>query len=258
MPVKEDEMRSDMHKLLCLRGRYGSRDGDKRRSDSRRVRKKLQLVYGEDEDGKFVESTALSRHKMGRFSSGGGSKEFGEYFAPLEGWLHKQVGRHWDDIYSEFRSVMNKDSAVRIHAFSHFFSWFEMHVEIVGSDVYDVSRDWKLSGGDLYVHPETRLLCKVPRAPAKESKDFALPIRLSGTTFLVKMDGIWYRVVYSREVTVNDFDAKRPLRIQNIGNPKFFSVLSMDATYTKRQLGRKELRLRGLSNGHGTLGEVGA
>lgn len=260
-------MRQDMHKLLCLRPRVRSSDRDADRTFPRTKRNKLHLVYGKDEDGEYVESNAPVAYKMGRFWCGGGTKEFGEYFAPLRRWLDKQVGRPWNLVYKELRSVVNKDNAVRAHALVHVSQWVQDHVH-VGEDgrLLSYRNGWELADGQLYLHPETKILLRYRRKPEPSAKPAPHFHKIDGSTILLCKEGIWYRIQYSREIEPSDFEKPhwererigkypqnffgdpdcRTLKcklktVNGISNPDYLG-------FTKKQLSGKELRHYGLKN----------
>ena len=93
-------------------------------------------------------------------------KELNENLAPLERFLHKQVGRPWDKIYSEIRENINPDSAVQKHVLDHLWQFVNKDVVIKNNHPFVIkySRDYSpLRRGDLYVDPDSKLLCEVKK-----------------------------------------------------------------------------------------------
>lgn len=192
-------MRKDMHKLLCERPRNGHKDRDRDREiPARRYSQRLELVHGEDDDGKYVESNSPSSMKMGKGC--GGTKALNENLNPLYRWLDKQVNRPWDKVYSELRKRIDVRSAVQLHIMEHLWDRVERDVEIVDGEACAKMESWegRWRSGQLYVNPETGILCK-----AKSESKFRGPrqdprvTKLDDTTFLCQIKGIWYEVTYS-------------------------------------------------------------
>ena len=97
-------------------------------------------------------------------------KEFSDLLGPLEGFLRSRVGQKWDDVYSEIRERINPSSTVQIHIMGHVFQ-FIYEKTFLGDDghIYatKISRFWggtpfRVSYGDLYVHPISGLVCAMP------------------------------------------------------------------------------------------------
>ena len=94
-------------------------------------------------------------------------KELNENLEPLKRYLRRQVGRPWNDVYSEISQHLRPTDAVQQHVRDHVRWEVELHARIIDGEVYDQPR-WgarlKLRDGDLYVHPETGILCDVKTA----------------------------------------------------------------------------------------------
>lgn len=271
-----------MHKLLCLRPRHNHKDGFSDRRDAQEQRKTPKLIHGVDEDGEYIESNAPKTGKMGRFWSGGGTKDFGEYFAPIRRWLEKQVNRPWDKVYADLRTVVNGDSAVRQHALVHLDGWMERHCIERDGKIYQGGGygryigTWELPDGALYVHPRTGLFLRYKRKiKAPKAKDPTL-LKVSNKVFLLQIEGIWYSIEYCRNVGRTDFgeyhpNYRRPGKYfgpKQIGLPvnirldvRRSYVIKYDSkgkayhdenpdqlTYKKKQLSSKELRKYKLEN----------
>ncbi len=95
-------MRDDMDRLLVTRPRWGHR------YPLRGVRRRRRERYDPD---------CAPRHE----SMGGRqrTKYSSEYFSPLIRFLRKQVGRKWDDVYSEIRRTVKPDGVIQQHLYVH-------------------------------------------------------------------------------------------------------------------------------------------
>ena len=141
---------------------------------------------------------------------------------PLERWLFKQVGRPWDDVFSEASKNFKKKSINKLYAktVSKLLDWFVVRdVEMVGGIPFE--RNW-LNGvhevgafkEELYVHPTTKILCKHKMAPVikvplpetfRELRRIQKPSGYVASTWfgpvlywyeaIEKFDGIWYFVI---------------------------------------------------------------
>src|SRR5262245_31301513 len=98
-------MRSDMHKVVIERPRWNPGPGKQGRRDN--------LPYE-----LLPKFEGIKRpHVLG--------KGLTDLLGPLKRWLYSQVGRAWNDVYSEACAVIKPDSIVRAHTSRHicFSSW---------------------------------------------------------------------------------------------------------------------------------------
>jgi hypothetical protein len=54
-------------------------------------------------------------------------KWFSDLLGPLRRWLQSQVGRPWNDVYSEACAVIKPDSIIRAHVKTHLLEFVERH-----------------------------------------------------------------------------------------------------------------------------------
>jgi len=96
-----------------------------------------------------------------------------DLLGPLKRWLQSQVGRPWNDVYSEACAVIKPDSIIRAHVKTHLLEFVLRHTfmhkgEVSFLDLWggicpvlsEQSR-WRL----FYIHPETGILEAIPRKP---------------------------------------------------------------------------------------------
>ena len=262
-------MRKDMHKLLCERPRNGHKDRDRDREiPARRYSQRLELVRGEDEDGEYVESNSPSSMKMGKGWTGGGTKELNENLNPLYRWLDKQVNRPWDKVYSELRQRIDVRSAVQLHIMEHLWDRVERDVEIVDGVACAKMESWegRWRSGQLYVNPETGILCKAKvKSKSKGYKQDPRVIKVDDLTFLCQIKGIWYEVTYSHKPPKGPFInrvwcknggykdtdevvLKFEAQYRNLSDLEKRAYKSWWIPFAKVQLSSKDLRKRGLQN----------
>lgn len=96
-------MREDMSKLLVERPR---RRGSKKRNRRHPLNAPLSR------DGEDVSKLSMKKSWISH-------KELNENLAPLDRYLRSQVGRLWDDVYSDICQHLNRNSAVQYHVFQH-------------------------------------------------------------------------------------------------------------------------------------------
>jgi len=92
-------MRSDMHKVIVERPRYGGHGARKGRSQR---------------DLEDLPANAGMRRPYGYWG-----KQLDDHLAPIRRFLHKQVGRPWDKIYSEICSGLRAGHPLRDHLLRH-------------------------------------------------------------------------------------------------------------------------------------------
>jgi hypothetical protein len=94
-----------------------------------------------------------------------------DLLGPLKRWLQSQVGRPWNDVYSEACAVIKPDSIIRAHVKTHLLQFVQrntfMHDGVVsylatgrGGGIRPVLSE-KFFRRVFYVHPETGLLEKI-------------------------------------------------------------------------------------------------
>jgi len=158
-----------------------------------------------DEDGFDIDRFELpkvlpiSRHRQ----YGWNCKEFSDLLGPLRKCLRKQVGRPWNDVYSELCESLDQRSLSGIHIWGHVKSEVELYPVIRRDGV--ICRGYRFHWhGDpltplqgLYVHPRTGILCyieeRTKRYRRPENPDIK-KIDEFHNYELIK--GIWYFVTY--------------------------------------------------------------
>jgi len=116
-------MRDDLDKLICESERFGSTR--KYQLVRRRKGQGFNWRADLDEDGHYhgpVKQGMRRPHKERWLA-----KDFGEHLSPLRGLLHKNVGRKWDDVFSELRQRFKPDSATHIHIYSHLMQYVSLY-----------------------------------------------------------------------------------------------------------------------------------
>src|SRR5882762_402138 len=144
-------MRPDMHKVVVERPRHGRGWATS----------KAPLKPPFDESPRYESMKANHTRR----------KWFSDLLGPLRRWLQAQVGRPWNDVYSEACAVIKPDSIIRAHVKTHLLQFVERHTFVHEGKVavLDTHRgdgirpvmSQRFGRSTFYVHPETGLLEKI-------------------------------------------------------------------------------------------------
>lgn len=172
-------MRDDMHKLIKENGRNGGGWA------------KIKPVGIDDEDN-------VARQAMRPRVGGWNLKERHDWTAPLERYLASQVGRAWDDVYSEIcahnsiHSYTQRDVREAVD--------YLVHTNIVIEDgaphTTEGNRIWR----NFWVHPETGVLTKAPEAKRYRWRGYRKnynQVPCDDTHKYVQIEGLWYMVTFA-------------------------------------------------------------
>jgi len=118
---------------------------------------------------------------------------------PLQRFLHSNVGRPWDDVYSEMKQSLDSRKVTGRHIFEHVEWEVELH-PVIGEDgkiykSYPHYSERPLLQG-LYVDPRTGLLCWAEQeefAPPPPEITYIPHTKFSGD---LKIDGIWHFITF--------------------------------------------------------------
>lgn len=152
-------MRSDFNRVLTEDPRRGSR------TKFREYRRAKGNAVFDDEFSGGKESM-MKRRRIAK----GERKSFGDLLGPLEGWVFKQVGKNWDDVYSEVCRLFDRRSQIKDHVHQHIFRDFvETNTKFIDGKVcvFDRWNGWvpieKRFRRNFYVHPVTGVLCNAEK-----------------------------------------------------------------------------------------------
>jgi hypothetical protein len=131
----------------------------------------------------------------------GGYKMLNENLAPLRRFLERQVGRPWDQVFSEIAARLRADSTVQQHVRDHLQDFVATRPRR-GISTWYRRGDAALWHQPLYVDPRDGILKRTDRLPAARKRAKAgspvIPpaerIELSSARELRCIDGIWYDV----------------------------------------------------------------
>lgn len=195
-------MRYDMGRVVIEKERRGSRN----------LGRKVH-TFGKIVDGEYYGPTKIpiSRHRQFGYES----KEPTDVLSPLNGYLKKQVGRAWDDVWSELCQNLRKGGIGVSHI-------LEAHVDVYhkcwwgeGTGPYNQGKIgfygarigsrigcWPVGDGDLYVDPETGLLAQWgehKRPSWKQHQPLSLDrMYARDGMWYVRIKGLWFLGTYSK------------------------------------------------------------
>jgi hypothetical protein len=191
-------------------------------------------------------------------------KWFSDLLGPLRRWLQSQVGRPWNDVYSEACAVIKPDSIIRAHVKTHLLEFVERHTFMHDGKVCILDTTYR--GGVkpvtetgwrrslFFVHPETALLEPIPKLSkrawrARESKPPATCHWIRNNVALQKVRGLWFEChfeVVPVGVRFRSYDhalERVVTRSALTRHDKEYCLCTL-----KRQLSKRELRRFGLRN----------
>ncbi|HEY6401541.1 MAG TPA: hypothetical protein VI479_09040, partial [Blastocatellia bacterium] len=180
-----------------------------------------------------------------KYIRAGEIKYFSDFLSPLRRFLRTNVGRLWDQVYSEMKEHLDDRKVTGRHVFEHIESEVETH-PLIGDDgkFYTTGYDGRLYPiREFYVDPRTGLLCWSDEKPPWRRRDKSIQkadyVHLSANTCYVKMNGIWYFIEYKTSVENLALSQKIPAIRES-------PILML----RKKQLSRKELKAAKLKNDH--------
>lgn len=182
-------MREDMYKVIVERPR--------RRKDGNANAKRLR----NDQDGPMRLGTRV----------GYGYRNLNENLAPLRRYLHAQVGRPWNKVFSEICAGIDRRNTVQQHIHQHIRDFIAINVEVRDGQLVDLADRWGFLRTDsgisqeLYVDPRTGLIRRnksyrswrhqADERQRRERTDTATRRRIvDERTILLLLDDVWYRV----------------------------------------------------------------
>jgi hypothetical protein len=242
-------MRYDMAKLLTEAERYGSSN------PSQKWGKRLKYDSDSDYEDE-VTRVSMSRKK----AYGYDCKTLSDVLNPLKGYLRKNLGRLWDDIYSELCQNLDRRSVSGNHVFQHIWDYVAKRTYVgVDDDIYERHiSGWSSPVDGYYIHPWTGILSfkerPSRRTERRERVENApvISIRISDIGRCELIDGIWY-YLENWKVEHTATSSLKPWRlrfkvIEVEGMPPLYEYTWVEDFSTKRQLNKKELKKLGIKN----------
>jgi len=132
-----------------------------------------------------------------------------DLLGPLKRWLQSQVGRPWNDVYSEACAVIKPDSIIRAHVKTHLLEFVLRTTFMHEREAWYFDRwgraclvlseqsRWRR----FYVHPETGMLEAIPRKPRSywEAQKRQEPVTvqwISNRLARKQIRGLWFECYF--------------------------------------------------------------
>ena len=108
------------------------------------------------------------------------TKYLSDHLGPLRRLLRSKVGQPWNDVYSELRQRLDRNTVTGLHVLSHLWDYVEQHVEMIDGVPYCKGtrhHGRQLGTGhryEFYIHPETGILSlakKIAKTVSQQQND---------------------------------------------------------------------------------------
>lgn len=228
-----------MHKVVVERPRWNPGPG----KDGRRANLPDELLP------KFEGIKRPHRHRKG----------LTDLLGPLKRWLQGNVGRPWNDVYSEACAVIKPDSIIRAHIKTHLLQFVERHTFIHDGKVCVLDTCFRGRGivpveerryghNLFFVHPQTGLLHATAQISSRarralEQKPPPAVHWLGQNVALQQIRGIWFECHFEVVPVDMRFKAYDHALERVVGRGE---LTRHDTQYhlctRKRQLSKRELR----------------
>lgn len=194
-PAPGDHVREDIAKVVVERPRRGGGNPEskayKRHIDWKRLR----------EEGR--EGDSPGRECIRGLKWGFNKKEFSDFLTPIVGFLRKNSGRPWDDVWSEISAFLKPSSTTQRHILGHVNDYVEKNVIIHedGEITDSKGRGFYRRYAQFYVDPNDGILREWKPKVELPTKEEEKPWRTGalGPDFpYVQLRGeIWFEVSFS-------------------------------------------------------------
>lgn len=218
-----------MDKVIIERERRGS-SRENYRKGMKGYNRKLQR-----EGLDCLQKESMSRHRL----FGWDSKDSTDNLNPLIRYLVKQVGRKWDDVYSEICTNFSHKSVVQSHLRDHVNDIVSMDIIMIDGHPYYRSynrpiklESWRYDG--LYVDPTDGILKKVKPQQRRKYKHKPFGVKINNKLY-VRVNNVWYEFLLG----------PRKTRIYLPDSPFDYTELSIwgnSVVVGKKQLNKKEIK----------------
>jgi hypothetical protein len=143
--------------------------------------------------------------------AGYGYRDLNENLAPLRRYLHAQIGRPWNKVFSEICAGIDRRSTVQQHIHQHIGDFIAIDVGVRNGRLVDLAADWKFlwrgpgMSQALYVDPRTGLIRpnrnyrshRHSDALRRQREQLEIAARrrvVDERTLLLLLDDLWFRV----------------------------------------------------------------
>ncbi len=202
-------MRKDFGRLVIERERRGSSAPNLKMRKTGRFRMESPDWEEWDYDGPLKIRTNGLYGVKHAYDRKVGEKEFSDVLQPVHGYLHKSIGRRWDEVFSELTAALGRGTwPIRHVLTSHALREVCTNTYVENWKVYE--RAYDKSYGDYFVDPRDGTLRKEADKPRHRYTPPALDRHhwKEGMWF-VRIKGIWYLGAYTKNAALASI-APRP------------------------------------------------
>lgn len=251
-------MRSDMAKVVTERPRRPS--WLKYNFEGRRYRFKNDI----SEDASTWEGTGKGRKAAGEY------KSFDDHIRPLERYVKSNVGRKWDDVFSEIaehlpansmaghhirnqhvKSMVNLNPQTQNNKYGYFIRSYDAPIKGSNTSTFAGWLFVEYSNGQFYIDNKG-VLCQARkiryRPPTREVTKKIVDDRI-----YEKLDGFWYEMQYETHTkqvmdSWSNYMMSRQTDDGRAQPPVIYKTDKYEVLVNKKQLNSKELKNLGLTN----------
>ena len=211
--------------------------------------RKHEEVKSSDEDS--INKESMRRHI-------GYGKDFHGRLAPLRRWLESQVGRPWNDIYSEACRTVDKRSIAGWHFIDYLLNMVYIKTETINGKVHSwdgYGLDREIFPNDLYVDADCILRKYKANQPrySRSKKAYNPNVRKVNDFLSYKrINGAWFELSYRKFTESIAYDVEQKKSVYNkVQHNSTWGIPWWETTkyycWKKRQLSKKEIRDLGLN-----------
>ncbi|WP_413167540.1 hypothetical protein ACL6C3_12780 [Capilliphycus salinus ALCB114379] len=230
-----------LNEIVIERSRSGTRISPKKMTG---FKKELNKITQEaSQDGLLSPYRIKSRNRYK-------TKFLSDHLGPLRRFLRSKVGQPWNQVYSELCQRLDSNSMTGQHVLHHVWDYVERHVELIdGVPCRTSGRRWGQPldsrwRDDLYVHPETGILCLAEIKPWKrrQPKPETDVVILDDFRQYHNIKNIWYLITFkafpcSSEASVRDV-------LRGVITDRYATTIKGQRVYAaeKKQCSKKEIK----------------
>ncbi|HEY9853981.1 MAG TPA: hypothetical protein V6D28_31220 [Leptolyngbyaceae cyanobacterium] len=129
------------------------------------------------------------------------TKHFSDHLGPLRRWLRSKIGQRWDAVYKELCQQIEMRTLIGQHLMLHVWQYVERNVDLIDGVPYpkkrysySVNRPIGYWRDELYVHPDTGILCLAKKTPKKDVKKQDDVVEIDPYHQYRKINDVWYLV----------------------------------------------------------------
>ena len=198
-------MRKDMHKVTTESTRAGGKYNPDKRGKTLDKRSKPRIK--DDEDQSLKQESMRKRHDVA-----GDTKNFTDNLGPLMRYLESQVGRQWDDVWSDVCQVLRGNGLQANHIKEHVkqAAGGIPHSGMTSFSNEDWFSDSRWYMGAVYVNEEG-ILCKAKNKPRRKKATYCYKRgwnpkkgKLNSLIEYHKLNGCWF------ECNLASYDVEKP------------------------------------------------